>query len=147
MKIYLLLLTLVIGVLLTVHLSMNAQVGVIIKDAKMGNAVFWTIGGITAIIIGLSSWDMTALANLKDVPIWLLAAGVIGAGLVFGIAWVIPQIGAGTAFVLMVAGQVIAGMIFSHFGILGSPVDRISLIKVVGVLLVIGGAGVVSFSK
>lgn len=113
----------------------------------MGNAVCWTIGRITAIIIGFSPWDLTALANLKDVTIGLLAAGVIGAGLVFGIAWVIPQIGTGTAFFLMVAGQVIAGMTFSHFGILRSPVDHTSLIKLVGVLLVIGGAGIVSFSK
>jgi transporter family-2 protein len=147
MKIYLLFLTLLIGVLLTLHLSMNAQVGVLIKDAKMGNAIFWTIGGITAIIIGLSSWDMTALSSLKEVPLWLLTAGMIGACLVFGIAWVIPQIGAGTAFVLMIAGQVIAGMIFSHFGVLGSPVDRISLMKVLGVLLLVGGAGIVTFSK
>ena len=57
MKIYLIGLMLVIGFVLTLHLAMNAQVGVIVKNPKMGNALFWTIGAVTAIIIGLTGWD------------------------------------------------------------------------------------------
>lgn len=147
MKIYLFALMLFIGVVLSLHLSMNAQVGVILKNSRMANAIFWTIGAITAIIIGLSGWDPAVFAHIKDVPVWLFIAGAMGAALVFGIAWTIPQIGAGTAFVLMIAGQVIAGMIFSHFGLLGSPVDRISLIKILGVLLLISGVGIITFAK
>ena len=144
---YLYILMLLIGIVLALHLTMNAQVGVFLKNAKMGNALFWTIGGVTAILIGLTSWDSEVLTRIKDVPMWLLTAGAIGAALVFGIAWVIPQIGGGPAFVLMVAGQVIAGMVFSHFGLLGSPVEPISLMKVVGVLLLLGGVGMVTFVK
>ena len=145
MKIYLFGLTLLIGVVLSLHLSMNAQVGSILKNPKAGNAIFWTIGGITAILIGLTSWDTSVFGALKEVPVWLLTAGVMGAALVFGIAWIIPQIGAGTAFVVMIAGQVITGMVLSHFGVLGSPVEPISLMKVLGVLLLIGGAALVTF--
>ena len=147
MKIYLFVLMLFIGVILSLHLSMNAQVGVILKNSRMANAIFWTIGAITAIIIGLSGWDGAVFAQLKNVPAWLFIAGAMGAALVFGIAWTIPQIGAGAAFVLMIAGQVIAGMISSHFGLLGSPVERISLIKILGVLLLIGGVGIITFAK
>jgi transporter family-2 protein len=147
MKIYLFVLMLFIGVILSLHLSMNAQVGVILKNSRMANAIFWTIGAITAIIIGLSGWDPAVFTQLKNVPAWLFIAGAMGAALVFGIAWTIPQISAGAAFVLMIAGQVIAGMIFSHFGLLGSPVERISLIKILGVLLLIGGVGIITFAK
>lgn len=147
MKIYLFVLMLLIGVVLAVHLSMNAQVGVILKNPKMGNAMFWCIGGLTAIIIGLTNWDAEVLARIKEVPVWLLTAGAIGAALVFGIAWVIPQIGAGPAFVLMVAGQVIAGLVMSHFGVLGAPVEPITFSKALGALLLIGGVGLVTFSN
>ncbi len=147
MKIYLFTVMLLIGVVLTLHLTMNAQVGAILKNPKMGNAIFWTIGGITAIIIGLTSWDSEVFTRLKDVPVWLLTAGVMGAALVFGIAWTIPQIGAGTAFVLMIAGQVVAGLIFSHYGVLGSPVEPISLVKIAGALLLIGGVSIVTFAR
>ena len=136
-----------IGVILTLHLSMNAQVGAIIKNPKIGNALFWTIGAFTAILIALTSLETEAFSRLKEVPAWLLLAGVIGAILVFGIAWTIPQIGAASAFVLMIAGQVIAGVVLSHFGLLGSPIEKISILKIMGILLLLSGVSLVSFAK
>ena len=147
MKVYLIALMLLIGFVLTLHLAMNSQVGVIVKNQKMGNAIFWTIGAITAILIGLTGWDSAVFTRLKEVPLWLLTAGVMGGLLVFGIAWAMPQLGAGTAFVLMIAGQVISGMIFSHFGLLGSPVEPISMMKVFGVVLLVAGVAIVTYSK
>jgi transporter family-2 protein len=144
---YLFILMLFIGVVLTVHLAMNSQVGVIVRNAKMGNAIFWTIGAITAIIIGLTAWESEVFSRLKEVPAWLLTAGVMGAALVFGIAWVMPQIGAAKGFVLLIAGQVITGMILSHFGLLGSPLEPVSLFKIVGALLLVAGVGIVTFAK
>ncbi len=147
MKVYLIALMLLIGFVLTLHLAMNAQVGAIVKNPRMGNALFWAIGAATAIIIGLTGWDPAFFSNLKQVPVWLLTAGIMGGALVFGIAWAMPKLGAGTAFVLMIAGQVISGMIFSHYGMLGSPVEPISMIKVVGVVLLVAGAAIVTLAK
>ena len=147
MKISLIALMLLIGFVLTLHLAMNSQVGAIVKNPRMGNALFWTIGAVTAILIGLTGWDSAFFSNLKQVPIWLLTAGIMGGALVFGIAWAMPQLGAGTAFVLMIAGQVISGMIFSHFGLLGSPVEPVSMIKIIGVVLLVAGAGIVTLAK
>ena len=147
MKIYLIALMLIIGFVLTLHLAMNSQVGAILKNPRMGNAIFWVIGGITAVIIGLTDWDPTVFARLKEVPLWLLTAGIMGGALVFGIAWTMPRLGAGTAFVLMIAGQVVSGMIFSHFGLFGSPVEPISIAKLGGALLLVAGAATVTLSK
>jgi len=147
MKLPLIALMLLIGFVLTLHLAMNAQVGALVKNPRMGNALFWTIGAATAIIIGLTGWDPAFFTKLKEVPFWLLTAGMMGGALVFGIAWAMPQLGAGTAFVLMIAGQVISGMVFSHFGLLGSPVEPISMMKVVGVILLVAGAAIVTLVK
>lgn len=138
-------LSLFLGFVLAFHLAMNSEVGSIVQNPQMGNGLFWIIGAVTAVIIGVMNWDPNFFEAVKEVPLWLLTAGAMGAALVFGIAWVIPQIGAGTFFVLMIAGQVITGLIFSHFGILGSPVEPISAMKVLGVLLVVGGAAIVTF--
>jgi transporter family-2 protein len=147
MKIYLIALMLIIGFVLTLHLAMNSQVGAILKNPRMGNAIFWVIGGITAVIIGLTDWDPAVFSRLKEVPLWLLTAGIMGGALVFGIAWTMPRLGAGNAFVLMIAGQVISGMIFSHFGLFGSPVEPISIAKLGGALLLVAGAATVTLSK
>jgi transporter family-2 protein len=147
MKVHLIAIMLLIGFVLSLHLAMNAQVGALLKNPKMGNAIFWVIGGVTAILIGVTSWDSEVFSRLKEVSPWLLTAGAMGAALVFGIAWAIPQIGAGPAFVLMITSQIITGMVFSHYGWLGSPVQPISLIKILGVLMLVGGAGIVTFGK
>jgi bacterial/archaeal transporter family-2 protein len=147
MKVYLIALMLLIGFVLTLHLAMNAQVGSMVKNPRMGNALFWTIGAIAAIIIGISGWDPGFFSNLRAVPVWLLTAGIMGGALVFGIAWAMPKLGAGPAFVLMIAGQVISGMIFSHFGLLGSPVQPFTLVKFIGVVLLTAGAAIVTLAK
>ena len=147
MKIPLIALMLLIGIVLTLHLAMNSQVGIILKNQRMGNALFWTIGAVTAILIGLTGWDATVFTRLKDVPVWLLTAGIMGGALVFGIAWAMPRLGAGTAFVIMIAGQVISGLIFSHFGLLGSPVEPVSMAKIGGAVLLIAGAAIVTLAR
>ena len=55
----------------------------------------WTIGAVWAILIGLTGWRSDALAPVRDVHPALLTAGALGASLVFAIAWLIPQVGAG----------------------------------------------------
>src|SRR6266478_4450947 len=101
MKIHLLLFTMLLGVVLTVHLAMNGKVGAAINNPRVGNAVFWCIGAVMALIIGFSGWQSGALQPLAQVNPWLLTAGALGASLVFGIAWLIPQIGAGPLTMIM----------------------------------------------
>ena len=51
------------------------------------------------------------------------------------------------AFVLMIAGQVLTGIVFSHFGLMGSPIEPISFMKIVGVVLLMVGVSIITFSK
>jgi transporter family-2 protein len=147
MKVQLYLLTIFLGVVLAVHLAMNGRVGSVLNNARVGNALFWCIGALAALTIGLTGWQAGALNPLKDVHPVLLTAGVFGACLVFAIAWLIPQVGAGPVMITLLAGQVIGGLILSHFGWLGSPVQPISVAKVLGVLIMIGGVVLATYSK
>lgn len=147
MKVQFFALTVFLGVILAVHLAMNGKVGEAINNTPVANAVFWCIGALTAIAIGLTGWQAGALAPLKDVNPWLLCAGVMGALLVFAIAWLNPKMGSASLFITLLAGQVIAGVVMSHYGWLGSPVEPVTLMKVVGVTLMIGGAAIVTFVK
>ena len=131
--------TLFLGVVLVVHLAMNGQVGNMMKNPRVANALFWCIGALTALAIGLSGWKAGALAPLKDVNPVLLVGGAMGACLVFAIAWLMPQVGARDVMIMLIAGQVVGGLVLSHFGWLGSPVQPITLIKVVGIVVMIGG--------
>ncbi len=147
MKVPLYLFTIFLGVILAVHLAMNGKVGSVINNPRVGNAVFWCIGALTAVIIGLTGWQSGALQPLKQVHPVLLTAGALGASLVFAIAWLIPQVGAGALMITLLAGQVIGGLIMSHYGWLGSPVEPITWVKILGVLAMVVGAGLATLTK
>lgn len=147
MKIHLLLFTMFLGVILAVHLAMNGKVGAVMANPRVGNALFWCIGAVAAVAIGVSGWQSNALVPLRQVNPILLTAGALGACLVFAIAWLIPQVGAGPVMITLLAGQVIGGLVLSHFGWLGSPVQPISPMKIVGVAVMVGGVAMATLSK
>ena len=147
MKLPLYILTMFLGVILAVNLAMNGKVGSVLNNARVGNALFWCIGAVGAVSIGLTGWQAGALAPLRQVHPLLLTAGLFGATLVFAIAWLIPQVGAGAVMITLIAGQVIGGLVMSHFGLLGSPVQPISATKLIGILVMIGGVVLATFSK
>jgi len=132
-------LVLFLGVILAVHLAMNGKVGAAIGNPRVGNALFWCIGALGACIIGATGWESGALSGVKDVNPLLLTAGLMGACLVFAIAWLIPQVGAGAVMIGLIAGQILAGMVLSHFAMLGSPLKEVSMINVIGAIVMMGG--------
>src|SRR5437867_8271883 len=147
MKIHLYVFTILLGVVLAVHLAMNGKVGSVLNNARVGNALFWCIGALGALAIGLTGWEPGALNGLKDVHPLLLTAGAMGACLVFAIAWLIPQVGAGSVMITLLAGQILGGMLMSHFGWLGSPEEPVTIMKVVGALVMMGGVVLATYSK
>src|SRR6516162_6950984 len=147
MRVHLYLFTIFLGVVLAVHLAMNGKVGSVLNNARVGNALFWCIGAMGAIAIGLTGWQSGALGPLKQVNPILLTAGVMGACLVFAIAWLIPQVGAGAVMITLLAGQVLGGLIMSHYGWLGSPVQPVTLTKIAGVAVMIGGVVMATSNK
>jgi transporter family-2 protein len=139
MKTPLYLFTIFLGIVLAVHLSMNGKVGASLNNPRVGNALFWCIGALGAVIIGATGWSSGALDGLKDVHPVLLTAGLMGACLVFAIAWLIPRAGAGAVMITLLAGQILGGMIMSHYGWLGSPVKPVSVMNLLGALVMVCG--------
>ena len=139
MRTDLLLLSVGLGVVLTVHLAMNGMVGAAINNARMGNTLFWCIGAVMAVIIGLTGWESGVLTRLSHVNPLLLTAGAMGASLVFGIAYLIPRVGAGPFTYALLAGQIVSAMVLSHYGWLGSPKQPITPMGIVGVVVMVVG--------
>lgn len=147
MKAPLYVLTMFLGIVLAVHLAMNGKVGAAINNPRVANAVFWCIGALTAVVIGLTGWRAGALAPIGQVHPLLLTGGALGACLVFAIAWLIPQVGAGPVMITLLAGQILGGLLMSHYGWLGSPVQPVTPTKMLGVVIMIAGVAIATFKK
>ncbi|MEP6914630.1 MAG: hypothetical protein ABJC89_03255 [Acidobacteriota bacterium] len=59
--------TMLLGIVLAVHLAMNGKVGSVFNNAPVANAVFWCIGAVAAVLIGLTGWHAGALSGLRQV--------------------------------------------------------------------------------
>jgi transporter family-2 protein len=147
MKLPLYALTVFLGIVLAVHLAMNGKVGAVLGNPRVGNALFWCIGAFGAVVIGFTGWQSGALSPLTNVHPLLLTAGLMGATLVFAIAWLIPQAGAGPVMITLLAGQILGGMVMSHFGLLGSPVQPVSLTNLVGALVMMAGVVMATYTS
>jgi len=139
--------TIFLGIVLAVHLAINGRVGSALNTPRVGNALFWCVGALAVVIMGITGWRSDALSGLRTVHPILLTAGALGACLVFAIAWMLPQVGARAVFITLIAGQVFGGMILSHFGWLGSPVQRMSVWNLIGALVMIGGVLLATYTK
>ena len=76
---------------------------------------------------------------MKALPAWAWLGGLYGCVFVVAAAWGVPKIGVALTITLMVAGQLALSLILDHFGVMGVPQQPISLTRIAGVLLVIGG--------
>lgn len=142
MRLILCIATFIVGMVIALHFSMNSAIGKIVENPRMANAIFWLIGAGIAVLIGLSGWDNEFWARARTVPLWLWFAGVLGACIVFAVISLIPKLGAGTTNVILLTGQVIGGLLIAHYGLLGSPVERITLVRLLGIILMVVGASI-----
>jgi transporter family-2 protein len=125
---------------------MNGTVGAAIENPRVANALFWCIGAVGAVIIGATGWKSGALAGLRQVNPALLTAGLLGSSLVFAIAWAIPQVGAFGLMMGLLAGQILGGMVLSHYGWLGSPLQPLKPLNLMGAAMMVGGVVLATYA-
>lgn len=131
---------LLMGMILSIYLPMNSAVSKYLGSSIAATVTFFVVALITSIFIFIFFGEYDAIPKIGKVPIYLYLAGFIAAFIVIGTTFLIPKIGARTFFILLVSGQILMAIIVSHFGILESPNDPITLKKILGATLVIAGA-------
>lgn len=128
------------GVILSVYLSMNSTASRFLGSSIAASAVFFVVATITSLLILVCGGESQALAKLRTVPLHLHLAGIISAFFIVGTTFLIPKVGARNFFILLVSGQILMAIVISHLGILESPQDPVTLKKLAGAALVIAGA-------
>lgn len=72
-------------------------------------------------------------------PQYWIMSGALGAFMVAGRTFLVPQVGVGMTMVLVVVGQLGSGVLMDSFGFLGSPVHTFSVTRAFACLLLITG--------
>lgn len=101
--------------------------------------ISFAVGTAALLVVLALTQPRMALAPLRDVPWWAWAGGFYGAVFVAAGAYAAPRLGIASLITIAVAGQMIAAIAIDHYGAFGLDRTPISLGRVLGVLLIVGG--------
>lgn len=131
---------LLMGAMMSVYLPMNSAISRHLESAVAASIIFFSIALITTIAVSAVRGEHAALARIGNVPVYLYLSGFLSAFMIIGTTFLIPHLGARKFFILLISGQVLMAIAVSHFGVLESAQDPITLRKLFGAALVIAGA-------
>ena len=72
-------------------------------------------------------------------PWYALGTGIFGLMVIAAVSYMIPRVGVAAAVTTIVAGQVLAGAVLDHFGLLGAAIRVLDVSRVVGLLVLMLG--------
>ena len=141
MKYVLMLITLLIGALMPLQAILNTKLGKQIGGPLMGSLMSFVVGFVFLLFFNLASnyQSVSQLRNTTTSPWWIWLGGLLGAIFVGYVTWVNQRQGIALTFALVVSGQLLVALIIDHYGFFGSAVRTITLEKLIGVGLIIGG--------
>ena len=140
------LLTVLIGILGGLAVGMQGAIAV-----QMGQRVGSAASSFVVHVGGafLSGFLLLArggeqIQNWRGLSWYMLGSGFFGVVLYLTINHTMPRLGATTALALIIIGQLAMGIVIDHFGLFGSAVRHVDLLRLAGlVLLMVGGSLVV----
>jgi transporter family-2 protein len=134
-------LALLAGAAIAVQATMNAQLGVLLKNSMIGTGVAFLFSlFFTLLAFIYTEKPYPNLTEVKSVPVYLWFSG--GALSAFGVGmfyYLIPKMGVGSMMTYALTGQIIIAVIISHLGWFESPIKSINVQKIVGITLLIAG--------
>jgi len=138
-KITWIILAFVAGAFLPFQAGMNSKLAKTGGSPVHASMASCAIGVMALIIYILLTSQNVSWKGLRDAPSYAWLGGILGAFYVTVIVLAFPKIGPGMTFGLVVAGQLIISMLMEHFGIMGTQVHSISMGRIIGVVLIVGG--------
>ena len=145
MQLILVAFTFFLGIMIAVYMPANSVVARHLGSPITALIPFFSIALITTIVLLFIFGDYRTFFKVKNLPAYLFLPGFAAAFMVLGTTFLIPKIGARNFFILGIAGQILTSMFLSHFGLLASPHDPITLKKTMGALFLLAGAVLSTF--
>ena len=133
--------SLIAGGVLALQVGMNGLLQTTTRSPLIAALINFVVGTallLVAALVTRAPWpDMSVV---RGIPTWAWLGGFCGALYVATVSFTGPRLGATTVLALTLLGQSVVSMLVDHYGLVGLPVNPVSLTRVLGVLLLLGGA-------
>lgn len=132
-----------------IQTTINSSLGQQLQSPVMAALVSFTIGTILLFILTLifnrsfkiASYNPTQ-GKLK--PLYFIG-GTLGVIFVTTNIILMPHLGAAVTTIIVMLGQMIMGIIIDHFGLFGTPTNKVTLRKIIGIIAIMLGIVLLRF--
>jgi transporter family-2 protein len=133
--------SLLAGGVLALQVGMNGLLQTTTRSPLIAALINFVVGTgllLVAALVTRAPWpDMGAV---RGIPAWAWLGGACGALYVATVSFTGPKLGATTVLALTLLGQSVVSLLVDHYGLVGLPQNPVSIARVLGVLLLLGGA-------
>jgi transporter family-2 protein len=135
------LLALLAGACLVVQQAVNANFRLETGSAWWAGFISY-LGGTIVMLVMLVLMREPALpsSSISSSTWWSWIGGFFGAVYIAISILLLPRLGALAVIAFIVVGQLVASLVFDHFGILNVPQHSISIVRVIGCVFLLAGA-------
>lgn len=130
------------GALMALQAPINAALGRTLGQSIAAAAACFIAGAVVLVALswGVARWQGTTIPWHAP-PFWMLVGGgLLGATFVTFVILITNKLGTGTMVALIVAGQLIAGLLLDKAGAFDLAVREITLGRIAGAVLLLAGA-------
>ncbi len=133
-------LALLAGISIPTQAGVNATLDQSLRSPIWAATVSFAVGTVTLLVYALVlRLPLPLPAQAALAPSWSWFGGVLGAFFVSATIYLAPKLGATTMLGALLGGQMLAALILDHFGWLGFPTQPITMMRLLGVGLILAG--------
>ncbi|HPF06856.1 MAG TPA: DMT family transporter [Spirochaetota bacterium] len=135
-----LVMALLAGATIPSQAGINAKLNVYTGSPVTASIVSFLAGTMTLIIFAVVTRSpIPALSSFSGAPWWIWIGGVLGAFYVASCVILANKVGAVSMLALILAGQLLTSLVLDHYGLLGYQVQPVTIMKIIGIILIIAG--------
>ena len=146
MNIFALFLGLLAGVATGLQGGINSQLTVRwAKNSVLASTISFTVGALALWVIVLVL-QIPIPAPTPSLHWYHLLGGCLGAYFVFSQVYLSARISAAAIVAILLAGQIVAAVIFDHFGLVGYTEHHVTILRILGLASLAGGVMLITKS-
>lgn len=124
------------GVAIATQASMNAYLGVLLKDSLLGTAIAFASSCLFCLLaVALWSKALPPVNLIRAVPLYLwFGGGILSAFGVGMLYFLIPKLGVGPLMAYALTGQLLMATLASHYGWFNFPIKPLDMPRLGGIV-------------
>lgn len=129
----------VAGIGIPIMAILNGSLGIKLGSPALAATILFAVGGGVSLGYFFLSGGLPNAPIQQPISIIFYLGGLFVVFYILSITWVAPKFGVGNAISLVLLGQLISMAIIDHYGLLGAPVNSMTIQRVGGLSFMILG--------